>query len=110
MGKIDLLVQEGFYTNRTDFVGASICARLHSQSIQENQLIRDKRMSLGILEVGRNELELAKSLGQRLNFHVIGMLIPKKDITKELALKVSRVLKLLEFFLREKNLKKPSGI
>ncbi len=85
LGKIDLLVEEGFYQNRTDFIRAAIRSQLdkHEPSVQSS-VVRNS-FAMGILLYSRSDLEKVVAKGQRRDFNVIGMLIFGDDITPELA-------------------------
>lgn len=86
LGKIDLLVEEGFYQNRTDFIRNSIRLQLekHESSIQ-NSITRNAFV-MGILAYDRSDLEKALEKGQKKSLHIIGMLILDKNIPPALAL------------------------
>ncbi len=70
LGQIDLLVQEGFYTNRTDFVRTAI----------RNQLI------LGMQHYTRSDLEAVRTAGEKLQISVLGLVSIAEDVSPELAL------------------------
>ena len=85
LGKVDLLVQEGFYQNRTDFIRAAIRSQLDkNETIVQNSVVRNA-YGLGIFDWGRKDLEKALAKGERKSFNVIGMLIIEDDVTPELA-------------------------
>jgi Arc/MetJ-type ribon-helix-helix transcriptional regulator len=85
LGKVDLLVQEGFYQNRTDFIRAAIRSQLdkHETAVQ-NSAVRNA-YGMGIFEWGRKDLEKAVAKGERKSFNVIGMLVIQDDVSPELA-------------------------
>jgi Arc/MetJ-type ribon-helix-helix transcriptional regulator len=85
LGKVDLLVQEGFYQNRTDFIRAAIRSQLdkHETSVQSS-VVRNA-YGMGIFEWGRKDLERTVAKGERKSFNVIGMLVIKDDVSPELA-------------------------
>jgi Arc/MetJ-type ribon-helix-helix transcriptional regulator len=85
LGKIDLLVQEGFYQNRTDFIRSAIRSQLdkHEPAVQSS-VVRNA-YGMGIFGWGRNDLEKAVAKGERRSFNVIGMLVIESDVTPELA-------------------------
>lgn len=85
LGKIDLLVEEGFYQNRTDFIRTAIRVQLdkHEPSVQSS-VVRNT-YGMGIFEYGRKDLEKIMDKGERRRFNVIGMLVLNDDITPELA-------------------------
>lgn len=85
LGKIDLLVEEGFYQNRTDFIRTAIRVQLdkHEPSVQSS-VVRNT-YGMGIFEYGRKDLEKIVDKGERRSFKVIGMLVLNNDIPPELA-------------------------
>ena len=85
LGKIDLLVDEGFYQNRTDFIRTAIRTKLekHEPSVQ-SAVVRNS-YGMGIFEYSHKDLEKTVAKGERKGFNVIGMLILNNDVTPELA-------------------------
>jgi len=85
LGKVDLLVQEGFYQNRTDFIRAAIRSQLdkHEPAVQSS-IVRNA-YGMGIFEWSRKDLEKMVTNGERRAFNVIGMLIIADDVSPELA-------------------------
>ena len=85
LGKVELLVQEGFYQNRTDFIRAAIRSQLdkHEPAVQSS-VVRNA-YGMGIFGWGRKDLEKAVAKGERRSFNVIGMLVIEDDVTPELA-------------------------
>ena len=86
LGRIDLLVEQGFYSTRTDFIRTAIRNQLdsHSQEIQET--VARKAMVVGILSYDAGDLEEKRYRNEKLDIRAVGMLILEKDITPELAL------------------------
>ena len=85
LGKVDLLVQEGFYQNRTDFIRAAIRSRLDThETVVQNSVVRNS-YGMGIFDWSRKDLEESVAKGERLSFNVIGMLEIKDDVSPELA-------------------------
>jgi Arc/MetJ-type ribon-helix-helix transcriptional regulator len=85
LGKIDLLVQEGFYQNRTDFIRAAIRSQLDKNETAVQNLVVRNAYGLGIFDWGREDLEKAVAKGERKSFNVIGMLVIKEDVSPALA-------------------------
>lgn len=85
LAQMDLLVNEGFYSNRTDFVRTAIRNQLqvHAESIR--QTVVRKRYVLGQHRYSRRELEDVIASGQRLEIHVLGLAVIEDDVTPELA-------------------------
>jgi Arc/MetJ-type ribon-helix-helix transcriptional regulator len=85
LGHIDLMVQEGFYSNRTDFIRTAIRNQLerHAQVVKES--VARKTLDLGLRHYSRDDLEAARASGQMLRIHVLGLASIAQDVTAELA-------------------------
>jgi Arc/MetJ-type ribon-helix-helix transcriptional regulator len=86
LGQIDLLVQEGFYANRTDLIRTAIRNQLSAHGDAVRQVVARKTLSLGIQHVGTAELEALKAAGQTLHIRVLGLATIDPAVTPELAL------------------------
>ena len=86
LGQIDLLVQEGFYSNRTDFIRTSIRNQLAPHAEVVKQAITRKTMVLGLQRYSRQDLEALRKAGQKLQIHVLGLASIADDVPVELAL------------------------
>ncbi len=86
LGQIDLLVQEGFYTNRTDLIRTAIRNQLALHADVIRQTVTRKSLVLGLQHYSRSDLEAAKQAGQMLQIQVLGMATIAGDVTAELAL------------------------
>ena len=86
LGHIDLLVREGFYSNRTDFIRTAIRNQLASHADAVKQSIVRRTLELGLRRFSRDELEAVKARGGRLNIQVVGLAAIDDDVTPELAL------------------------
>ena len=86
LGRIDLLVEQGLYTNRTDLIRTAIRNQLdrHEPIVQEAVVTRSA--TIGVLVLGRKELEARKVSGERMKLFLVGMLVLTNDVTPELAL------------------------
>jgi Arc/MetJ-type ribon-helix-helix transcriptional regulator len=86
LGRVDLLVQEGFYSNRTDFIRMAIRNQLaaHSDAVRES-IVRHK-LELGLRDYSRAELEAVKAAGETLHIKVVGLARIAPDVSSELAL------------------------
>ena len=71
LGRIDLLVQEGFFSNRTDFIRTAIRNQLNSQSEEVSRSIDRHTLEVGLLELGVVELEAARAAGEMLHVKVV---------------------------------------
>ena len=85
LGHIDLLVREGFYSNRTDFIRTAIRNQLASHADAVKQSIVRHTLELGLRRVSRQELEASKAKGVRLQIQVVGLATIDDDVTPELA-------------------------
>ena len=86
LGRIDLLVQEGFFSNRTDFIRTAIRNQLRQQSEEVSRSIERHRLEVGLMELGAADLEAARAAGEMLHVKVVGLLRIAPDVTPELAL------------------------
>ena len=86
LGHIDLLVQDGFYANRTDFIRTAIRNQIghHDDSVRKS-VIRHQ-LDLGLRHFSRAELEAARAARQKLRINVLGLVTIAADVTPELAL------------------------
>src|SRR3984893_4987418 len=85
LGHIDVLVREGFYSNRTDFIRTAIRNQLASHADAVKQSIVRHTLELGLRRYGREELEGLKAKGGKLNIQVVGLATIDDDVTPELA-------------------------
>ena len=86
LGQIDLLVQEGFYSNRTDLIRTAIRNQLTSHAEVVKQTVARKTMVLGLHHYTRQDLEAVKSAGEKLQINVIGLVSIAEDVSAKLAL------------------------
>ena len=86
LGQVDLLVQEGFYSNRTDFIRTAVRNHLATHADSLRQAVSRKTLVLGMVEYTRADLEAAKQAGQKLRIHVLGLARIAADVTPALAL------------------------
>jgi Arc/MetJ-type ribon-helix-helix transcriptional regulator len=85
LGQIDLLVQEGFYSNRTDFIRTAIRNQLatHAETVQ--QTVARKTLVLGLQHFSRRDLEAVQAAGHKLQIQVLGLASIAEDVSPELA-------------------------
>ena len=86
LGQIDLLVQEGFYTNRTDFVRTAIRNQLTTHADVVKRMVARKTLVLGMQHYTRFDLEAVRTAGERLQISVLGLVSIAEDVSPELAL------------------------
>ena len=85
LGHIDLLVQEGFYANRTDFIRTAIRNQLGRHDEAAKRSVTRKGLELGLLHYSRADLEAAQAAGEMLHIRVLGLASIAADVTPELA-------------------------
>ena len=85
LGHIDLMVHEGFYSNRTDFIRTAIRNQLERHSDVVKQSVARNTLDLGLRHYTRADLEAVRAERQTLNLHVLGLLSIAPDVTPELA-------------------------
>lgn len=85
LGQIDLLVQEGFYSNRTDLIRTAIRNQLAVHGDALRQTVARRTLALGLREVSRAELERARDDGTMLQLQVVGLARIDADVSPELA-------------------------
>lgn len=86
LGRIDLLVREGFYTNRSDFIRNAIRKQLDAQAEAVTNSVRRNTLDLGIRYVTCAELERLQEAGETLDIKVLGLVRIAPDVTPQLAL------------------------
>lgn len=85
LGHIDLLVQDGFYSNRTDFIRTAIRNQIERHADATKQSVARKSLDLGLRHFSRADLEALRAAGQRLDIRVLGLASIAADVTPELA-------------------------
>ena len=85
LGQIDLLVQEGFYSNRTDLIRTAIRNQLSTHGDVIRQTVARKSLVLGLQHYTRADLEAVQAAGQTLRIQVLGLATISPDVTPELA-------------------------
>jgi Arc/MetJ-type ribon-helix-helix transcriptional regulator len=86
LGQIDLLVQEGFYSNRTDLIRTAIRNQLASHAEVVRDTVSRKAFVLGLEHYSRADLEALQSAGGSLQIQVLGLVSIAEDVSPELAL------------------------
>lgn len=85
LGHIDLLVREGFYSNRTDFIRTAIRNQLDRHADALRQSVARKTLDLGLRHYSRSDLAAARERGEMLHINVLGLASIATDVTPELA-------------------------
>jgi Arc/MetJ-type ribon-helix-helix transcriptional regulator len=85
LGQIDLLVEEGFYSNRTDLIRTAIRNQLAIHAQVVNETVTRRALVLGMQHFSRRDLEAAQAAGERLDIQVLGLASIATDVSPELA-------------------------
>ena len=85
LGQVDLLVQEGFYSNRTDLIRTAIRNQLSVHADEVKRTVARRTLQLGLQQFTRADLERARAAGQMLHIQVVGLARIADDVSPELA-------------------------
>jgi Arc/MetJ-type ribon-helix-helix transcriptional regulator len=85
LGHIDLLVQEGFFSNRTDFIRTAIRHHLDRHGEAVKRSVTRRKLDIGLRRFGREDLEAARDKGETLHIQVLGLAVIAHDVSPELA-------------------------
>jgi Arc/MetJ-type ribon-helix-helix transcriptional regulator len=85
LGQVDLMVRDGFYANRTDFIRTAIRNQLERHADVVRQSVARKTLDLGLCHYNRLDLEAARDRGEMLHINVLGLASIAPDVTGELA-------------------------
>jgi Arc/MetJ-type ribon-helix-helix transcriptional regulator len=85
LGHVDLLVEEGFYANRTDFIRTAIRNQIERHADTVRKAVTRKSVDLGLRHFTRADLQAALDAGQMLDIRVLGLANIAPDVTPELA-------------------------
>jgi Arc/MetJ-type ribon-helix-helix transcriptional regulator len=105
LGQIDLLVDEGFYANRTDFIRTAIRRQLESRSSALNGTIARRALVLGTQYYTRQDLEALRDAGQMVELRVLGLAAIANDVSPELALATIASVEVLGAFRAPRTVK-----
>lgn len=98
LGQIDLLVSEGFFANRTDFIRTAIRRQLESRSGAVDSTVARRALTLGSEHLSRQDLEELRDAGQTVELRVLGLATIADDVTPELALATIAAVEVLGAF------------
>ncbi len=98
LGQIDLLVQEGYYSNRTDFIRTAIRNQLTTHAEAVKQTVARKTLVLGLQHFSRPDLEAVRAAGQKLHINALGLVTIADDVPPELALATIESISVLGAF------------
>lgn len=95
LGQVDLLVNEGFYGNRTDFIRTAIRNQLTQHADVMKQVVARKMFVFGMQHISREDLQQLQLARQKLTLRVVGLATIAPDVTPELALATIDTLEVL---------------
>lgn len=98
LGKVDLLVQEGMYSNRTDFIRTAIRNQLDKHTFEIQQSVNRHSYGIGVFEYNPVNLEKLKLQGKKVKLSMIGYLRLTDDVTPELARETIESIHVLGIF------------
>lgn len=98
LGQIDLLVRDGFYSNRTDLIRTAIRNQLERHSDVVKQSVARHQLDLGLRHFTRQQLEAARDAGEMLHIQVLGLAVIASDVTAKLALETIASVQVLGAF------------
>jgi Arc/MetJ-type ribon-helix-helix transcriptional regulator len=98
LGQIDLLVQEGFYSNRTDLIRTAIRNQLTTHAEALRQTVARRTLVLGLQEFSRRDLEAVRKTGTRLRLRVLGLVRIADDVSPALAAQTIESISVLGAF------------
>ena len=105
LGKIDLLVEHGHYSNRTDFIRTAIRSQIEKHVDEVQQVVVRQSFAIGAVGYNRKDFEKYKGKGEKLKINVIGVFSLNKDIPIELAQQVIESIKVYGLFVATDKLK-----
>ena len=105
LGQIDLLVNEGFYANRTDFIRTAIRRQLDTRADTVNETVTRRALKLGTSHLSRRDLESLREAGQTVDLHVLGLATIAQDVSPDLALATISSVEVLGAFRAPREVK-----
>ncbi len=105
LGQIDLLVSEGFYSNRTDFIRTAIRRQLEMRSGAVDDTVARRTLTLGAQHYSRRDLEELRAAGRMVDLRVLGLMTLADDVSPELALATISSVEVLGAFRAPKAVK-----
>jgi len=105
LGEIDLLVDDGFYANRTDFIRSAIRRQLELRSTAVKDTIARRALELGSVQYTRTQLEELRAAGKTVQLRVLGLGSIASDVSPELALATIEAVEILGAFRAPREVK-----
>ena len=109
LGRIDLLVQEGHYTNRTDFIRTAIRNHLSTSGPAIEQTVARRTLVLGTQHFARRDLEALRAAGEQVHIRVLGLATVADDVSADLALATIASVEVLGAFRASRAVKAALG-
>jgi Arc/MetJ-type ribon-helix-helix transcriptional regulator len=98
LGQIELLVSEGFFANRTDFIRTAIRRQLETRSSAVDRTVVRRELTLGTEHYSRHDLEELRDSGRMVELRVLGLASITDDVSPELALATIAAVEVLGAF------------
>jgi Arc/MetJ-type ribon-helix-helix transcriptional regulator len=98
LGQIDLLVREGFFANRTDFIRTAIRRQIESRSSSVESTVARRELTLGSEHYDRRDLEQLRDSGRMVELRVLGLASIADDVSPELAMATIAAVEVLGAF------------
>ena len=105
LGKVDLLVQEGVYSNRTDFIRTAIRSQLEKHTFEVQQSVARNSYAVGAVVYSRSDLERWKAKGEKMKLNIVGLLTLATDIPADLAAEVIESVQVRGVFIASEAVK-----
>ena len=105
LGKIDLLVQEGLYSNRTDFIRTAIRTQVEKHTFEIQQSVTRHSYVIGVLTYNRADFEKRKEKNEKLHIAIVGLLHLQEDISPDLAAEVVASIQVRGIFIASEAVK-----
>ena len=105
LGKVDLLVQEGLYSNRTDFIRTAIRSQLEKHTFEIQQSITRNSYVIGVVTYCRSDFEKYKAKNEKIKITVIGLVHSQDDIPSDLAIEVIESIQVRGIFVASEAVK-----
>ena len=105
LGQIDLLVDEGFYANRSDFIRTAIRRQLENRADAVTTTVARRALTLGTQHLSRRDLEELRDAGQTIELRVLGLATIANDVSADLALATISSVEVLGAFRAPKTVK-----
>ena len=105
LGKVDLLVQEGVYSNRTDFIRTAIRSQLEKHTFEVQQSVARNSYAVGAVIYSRSDMERWKAKGEKMKLNIVGLLTLATDIPADLAAEVIESVQVRGVFIASEAVK-----